>query len=172
MQTIRLSDSKARDDNETTRTSCLANDNSYRDKSRRQNEHLYERNTDKTKISRKRRNDDIMRRRRTLVSLWSLQYRQFVGTIVQQRVGCLLYGGYPPPLIIYISPSLASVSSSGISHPTTEVFFNREAAIAFDFTQNGVLSRRIEPPHRIPTIPHEPRTMGCGSNRTIRLLST
>lgn len=37
-----------------------------------------------------------------------------------------------------------------------EVLFNREAAIAFDFTQKGVFKEEIEPPHRIPTVPPEP----------------
>ena len=37
-----------------------------------------------------------------------------------------------------------------------EVLFNREAGIAFDFTEKGCFSDDVEPPHVIPTISHTP----------------
>ena len=37
-----------------------------------------------------------------------------------------------------------------------EVLFNREAGIAFDFTEKGYFKREVEPPHAIPTIQHDP----------------
>jgi len=37
-----------------------------------------------------------------------------------------------------------------------EVLYNREAGIAFDFTEKGVFKPEVEPPHIIPTIQHEP----------------
>ena len=37
-----------------------------------------------------------------------------------------------------------------------EVLFNREAGIAFDFTEKGNFKPEVEPPHVIPTVPHEP----------------
>ena len=37
-----------------------------------------------------------------------------------------------------------------------EVLFNREAGIAFDFTEKGYFKPEVEPPHAIPTIQHDP----------------
>ena len=37
-----------------------------------------------------------------------------------------------------------------------EVPFNREAGIAFDFTEKGYFKPEVEPPHAIPTIQHDP----------------
>ena len=37
-----------------------------------------------------------------------------------------------------------------------EVLFNREAGIAFDFSEKGCFKPEIEPPHVIPTIQHSP----------------
>jgi len=37
-----------------------------------------------------------------------------------------------------------------------EVLYNREAGIAFDFTEKGVFKPEVEPPHIIPTTQHEP----------------
>ena len=36
-----------------------------------------------------------------------------------------------------------------------EVLFNREAGIAFDFTEKGYFKPEVEPPHAIPTIQHD-----------------
>jgi hypothetical protein len=37
-----------------------------------------------------------------------------------------------------------------------QVLYNREAGIAFDFTEKGRFIDDVEPPHAIPTIPHTP----------------
>jgi len=37
-----------------------------------------------------------------------------------------------------------------------QVLYNREARIAFDFTEKGVFKPEVEPPHIIPTIQHKP----------------
>jgi len=37
-----------------------------------------------------------------------------------------------------------------------EVLYNREAGIAFDFTENGVFKPKVEPSHKILTIQYEP----------------
>jgi len=37
-----------------------------------------------------------------------------------------------------------------------EVLYNREARIAFDFTEKGVFKLEVEPPHIIPTLQHKP----------------